>query len=271
MRDWIRSTVGLATLLGIAACTQAQPCLIRLAYNEIAAPPYYFGDGGVMPTHPGPAIELVDLAAKRLGCKIQWERKPLKRIVRELENNTVDATIALSFSKARTLFCVYPLKDAQPDAQLALWSLSYDFYVKRGSTLHWDGKQFNRKPTSVGANAGYSVISDLARLGIVAEEAPGDLNNLEKLVSDRIEAYAGQSLFVDQLRQRPEYQGIEKLKPAITRKDYFLVFSHGYYREHADTVDALWRLIPEMKKAHGEALNRKYQSLLGNTQPAFLE
>lgn len=269
MRTWLGSTVCLAVLSCATLPACAQACLIRLAYNEIAAPPYYYGDAGVTPANPGPAVELVDLAAKHLGCKIQWERKPLKRIIRELEYNAVDATIALSFNKARTMFCVYPLKDAQPDARLALWSLSYDFYVKQGSTLRWDGKQFNHHPTRVGANAGYSVIGDLSRLGITAEEAPGDINNLEKLINGRIDAYAGQSLFVDQLRERAQYQGIEKLTPPITRKDYFLVFSHGFYREHAETVQALWQLIPEMKKVHGSALNQKYQSLMGNTPPAF--
>lgn len=259
----------LATLFVATVVAQPQPCVIRLAYNEIAAPPYYFGNAGVIPSNPGPAVELVELAATRVGCHIQWARKPLKRIIRELEYNTVDATIALSFSKARTMFCVYPLKDAQPDSRFALWSLSYDFYVKQGSTLRWNGKDFNRKPISVGANAGYSVIADLARLGVTAEEAPGDLNNLEKLQSERIEAYAGQSLFVDQLRERPEYRGIIKLTPPITRKDYFLVFSHGFYRTHSQTAEEIWRALPEIKKIHGDALNKKYQSPFGDTQPAF--
>lgn len=258
----------LAVLLS-GADAHAQTCTIRLAYNEVAAPPYYFGDAGKTPPNPGPAIELVELAANQLGCKITWQRKPLKRIIRELEYNAIDATLALSYSKERTQFCVYPMKGELPDASLALWTLSYHFYVKKGSTLTWDGTQFNRKPTSVGANAGYSVVSDLAKLGITVEEAPGDLNNLGKLLHARIEAYAGQSLFVDQLRAQPEFQGIEKLMPPIVRKDYFLVFSHGYQAAFPDTVNRLWRLIPELKKSHGESLDRKYQTLLGNTTPVF--
>ena len=251
------------------AHAHAGACVIRLAYNEVAAPPYYFGDAGKTPPNPGPAIELVDMAAAQLGCKIVWQRKPLKRIIRELEYNAIDATLALSYSKERTAFSVYPMKRGVPDASLALWSLSYDFYVKQGSSLKWDGKQFNRRPLSVGANAGYSVVGDLTRLGIAVEEAPGDLNNLGKLTHDRIEAYAGQSLFVDQLREQTEFKGIEKLTPSIARKDYFLVFSNGYYASSGDTVNKLWKLIPELKKSHGEALDKKYQALLGNTIAIF--
>jgi len=266
MRFAHRALPLVALLMGTAAQAQ-QSCVIRLAYNEVAAPPYYFGDRGKTPPNPGPAIELVDLAAKQLGCQITWQRKPLKRIIRELEANAIDATLALSYSKERTRFWVYPLKGEVPDASLALWTLSYHFYVKRGSTLSWDGQQFNRPPRRVGANAGYSVVSDLAKLGLVAEEAPGDLNNLGKLVHERIEAYAGQSLFVDQLREQPEFQGLERLEPPIVRKDYFLVFSHAYYRANPDTVNKLWRLIPELKKSHGAALDRKYQAPQGTTTP----
>lgn len=259
----------LLTLLGGGAAAGTQPCVIRLAYNEVAAPPYYFGDGGRTPPHPGPAIELVDLAASRLGCKITWQRKPLKRIIRELEYNAIDATLALSYSKERAQVCVYPMKGELPDPGLALWSLSYYFYVKHSSNLSWDGKQFNRKPAGVGANAGYSVVRDLMRLGIAVEEAPGDLNNLGKLAHERIEVYAGQSLFVDQLREQAEFQGIDRLEPPIVRKDYYLVFSHGFQSAVPDTVNKLWRLIPELKKSHGPALDRKYQSLHGNAIPVF--
>ncbi len=239
----------------------ANACVIRLAYNEISAPPYYLGDGGKTPEHPGPAIELVDLAAAKLGCKMVWERKPQKRILRELETNNIDATLALSHSKSRESTMAFPLKNGAPDASLALWTLSYDFYVKQGSTLKWDGKQFNRPPLRVGANAGYSVVKDLAEMGIAVEEAPGDLNNLGKLVNDRIEAYAGQSLFVDQLREQAMFKGLEKLEPSIVRKDYFLVFSHGFYASSGDTARKLWKLIEEVKKSHGAALDKKYKAL----------
>ena len=261
-------TRSLFVLLALAT-TGANACVIKLAYNEIAAPPYYFGDAGKTPDNPGPAIELVDLAAAKLGCKMVWQRKPLKRILRELETNDIDATLALSYSKERAATMVYPLKNGVPDAGLALWTLSYDFYVKQGSTLTWDGKGFNRKPTRVGANAGYSIIKDLADMGIAAEAAPGDVNNLGKLVSNRIEVYAGQSLFVDQLREQAAFKDIEKLTPPIIRKDYFMVFSNGFYASSGDTAQKLWKQIEETKKSHGAALDKKYQALAGNSMAIF--
>ncbi len=257
----------ILALLTSSACANA--CTIKLAYNEIAAPPYYFGDAGKTPDNPGPAIELVDLAAARLGCKMVWQRKPLRRILRELETNDIDATLALSYSKERATTMVYPMKNSTPDASLALWTLSYDFYVKHGSTLTWDGKSFNRTPTRVGANAGYSIIKDLADMGIGVEAAQGDVNNLGKLVNNRIEVYAGQSLFVDQLREQPAFKVIEKLSPPIVRKDYFLVFSNGFYASSGDTAHKLWKHIEEAKKSHGALLDKKYQALVGHGMAVF--
>ncbi len=258
----------MSIVLALMACG-ANACVIRLAYNDIAAPPYYFGDAGKTPDNPGPAIELVDLAAAKLGCKMVWQRKPLRRILRELETNDIDATLALSYSKERAATMVYPLKNGVPDAGLALWTLSYDFYVKQGSTLTWDGKSFNRKPTRVGANAGYSIVKDLADMGIAVEAAQGDVNNLGKLASNRIEAYAGQSLFVDQLRQQAAFKEIEKLAPPIIRKDYFLVFSNGFYASSGDTAHKLWKQIEEVKRSHGAALDKKYQALAGHSLAIF--
>ncbi len=258
----------LLVLLTLVA-TSAHACVIKLAYNENSAPPYYFGDGGKTPDNPGPVIELVEIAATKLGCKMVWQRKPQKRILRELETNDIDATLALSYSKERATTMVYRLKNSLPDANLALWTLTYDFYVKKGSTLQWDGKQFNRKPFSVGANAGYSIVQDLAGMGIATEAAQGDINNLGKLATNRIEAYAGQALFIDQLLSQPNYKDIEKLTPPIIRKDYFLVFSNGFYASSGDTAQRLWKQIEDAKTSHGAELDKKYQALTGQNMPIF--
>lgn len=77
-----------------------------------------------------------------------------------------------------------------------------------------------------------------------------------KLANDRIEAYVGQSLFVEKLREQTGFQAIEKLAPSIARKNYFLVFSDDYHATPGDTVNKLWKLIPEFKNRHGEALKK---------------
>ncbi len=248
----------LLPVLGLVAL-HAHACQIKIAYNEIAAPPHYLGDGQAIPENPGISVELTDLAASRLGCKIRWLRLPIKRILRDLELNTIDATLALSYAAERTSFAVYPMRDGKPDSALAAWTSSYDFYVLPDSTLRWDGKQFNRTPRGVGANAGFSVVQDLARMGIAADEAQGDSNNFGKLVKGRIEVYAGQDLTLAQIRMQPEFKDIKKLEPSFVRKHYYLVFSRSYYGESADRVNQLWRQIARLRQTEGKRMERKYK------------
>ncbi len=247
--------VGMGLLLAFGA----HACVITIAYNIVPRPPYYVGEGEAIPRDPGVTIELIDLAAASMGCSIKWRRMPPRRILRDLELNAIDATLALSYSPERAAQAVYPMKHGTPDTGLAVWTLSYDFYVNADSNLKWDGQRFNRKPAKIGANAAYSVVKDLAALGIAAEEAPGDQNNLEKLLKGRIEAYAGQDWVVDSLRERAEFKGIAKLAPSIVRKEYFLVFSKAYYAQSRDTANNLWRQIASFKNSHGKELDAKYK------------
>ncbi len=113
------------------------------------------------------------------------------------------------------------------------------------------------------------MVRDLLALGVAVEEAQGDLNNLGKLVNDRIEAYAGQSLFVDQLREQEQFRGIEKLGPSIVRKDYFLVFSKGFYASSGDIAIQRWKQIEESKKISGAALDKKYRVLSSQSISIF--
>ncbi len=245
--------------MGLLLAVGAQACTIKIAYNVVPRPPYYVGEGEAIPHDPGVTIELIDLAAASIGCSVNWRRMPPRRILRDLDLNAIDATLALSYSTERAAQGVYPMKHGVPDSSLAVWTLAYDFYVKAGSGLQWDGKRFNRKPGKIGANAAYSVVKDLAAAGITAEEAPGDQNNLEKLMKGRIDAYAGQDWVVDSLRERTEFKDIEKLVPSFVRKEYFLVFSKAYYAQSAETANSLWRQIAAFKSSRGRELDAKYK------------
>lgn len=92
------------------------------------------------------------------------------------------------------------------------------------------------------------MVVDLTKHGIAVEEARGDLNNHGKLAKDSIVVSAGQGVFVEQLRELKEFQGIQKLATSTTRKDYFLIFSNNYYATSGDTVNKLCKLIPAFKK-----------------------
>ena len=73
---------GLAVGLALLAAS-IQACPINIVYADVASPPYYLGDGEVIPKDPGIAVELVNLAAAKMECTINWQRLPNKRVQHE--------------------------------------------------------------------------------------------------------------------------------------------------------------------------------------------
>ena len=185
MRQLFRSAIGL-----FAACfaLAAQACPISVVYSDQASPPYYLGNGEAIPEHPGVAVELLNLAAAKMGCPIQWKRLPNRRAMRALERGDVDAMLLLSYSPERAVYAVYPMAGSAPDAALSLATLSYSVYVKNDAALAWDGKQFHPAPALIGINSGYSGVEELHKLQLDVEETPSTTNNLNKLLMGRITA-----------------------------------------------------------------------------------
>jgi polar amino acid transport system substrate-binding protein len=233
-------------------------CPISIAYSDQASPPYYLGNGDAIPEHPGVAVELLNLAAAKMGCKIQWKRLPGRRALRELEGGSVDAMLLLSYNPERAAYAVYPMTAGAPDAALSLATLSYSVYVKSGSDLKWDGKQFGPVPALVGANSGYSVADELRKQGLSVEEAPSASSNLNKLLMGRITAYVGQDLQADSVIEDAPMANVQKLTVPFSSKDYYLPFSRRFFQASPLTAVQLWKQIADARKTYGKDLAKKY-------------
>ena len=241
--------------------SSAFACTIRFVYSDIATPPYQLGDGEVVPAKPGVGVELVNEAASRIGCQIDWRRVPNRRVHLELERGETDATLGFSYSEERTAYAVYPMKQGAPDPSFSVATLSYFVYVRDDSTLTWDGKRFSQNNLGaqpMGVNAGYSAAQDLRKLGMAVEEAPSTENNLLKLKSGRIGAYVMQDFPADLLIRQNGLQGVVKLPIPFSSKEYYVPFSKKFFQTSPDIANKLWKQIAEVRKAHGKELLRKY-------------
>ena len=250
-----RSAIGLLSLCFALA---AQACPLRVVYSDQASPPYYLGNGDAIPEHPGVAVELLNLAAAKIGCPIQWKRLPNRRAQRELENGSVDAMLLLSYSPQRAAYAVYPMVGATPDPVLSLATLTYSVYVKNGSALSWDSKQFSPTPAVVGVNSGYSVADELGKLRLNVEETPSTTSNLIKLLMGRISAYVGQDFQADWVIEDAHFANLQKLPTPFSSKDYYLPFSKQFFYTSPGPAMQLWKQIAEVRKIHGRALAKKY-------------
>lgn len=252
--------LGMGWLAGGLALS-AQACPFNIAFGDQASPPYYFGDGDTIAEKPGIAVDLLTLAAARMGCKIEWKRLPGRRALRELESGNIDAMLLLSYTPERAAYAAFPMLGDAPDPAFSLANLRYSVFVKSGDPLRWDSKQFSPTPTLVGANAGYSVVAELQKLKLNVEEAPSTTNNIQKLLMGRISAYVGQDLQTDLVLEAQHITSVQKLPVPFSSKDYYLPFSLQFVKRSQPSALQLWKQIAEVRKTHGKELAKKYFEL----------
>ena len=79
------------------------------------------------------------------------------------------------------------------------------------------------------------------------------------LRSRRIEAIAIQNTIAQEyLRDKPWSDEIEQVLPAITTKDYFLIFNQKFARSNQDLVNQIWLVISEIRDKVILEKNDKY-------------
>ncbi len=196
-----------------------------------------------MANPPGMAIELIRQAAQDLGIEVRFERLPNKRVLLALQNGSIDGAFIYSHNAERATFASFPMRNGQPDPLRRVARLSYYVYQLKGVPPYWDGQQFLPLPRPVGANAGYSVVADLKKMGIDVEEAKNTDQNFNKLRLGRLAAVAAQDVMTDGWLQKTKATDIEKLPLPLVSKDYFLIFGQRYAKEHAALVEKLWDRI----------------------------
>lgn len=235
----------------------AQAMNLRLAYSDVSTYPWQTGEGLQIANPPGLAVELIRLAAQDLGIEVVFERLPNKRVLLALQNGTIDGAFIFSHNAERAAFASYPMKHGQPDPARRVARLSYYVYQLKNVAACWDGQQFSALTAPVGANAGYSVVGDLKKMGIEVEEAKNTDQNFNKLRLGRLAAVAAQDVMTDGWLLKNKAADIEKLPQPLVSKDYFLIFGQRYAKEHADLVEKLWdRIATTREQRTRDALPR---------------
>ena len=256
--SWLAAMLLLLLLLLLlipAGAAQALP--LRLAYSDVSTYPWQTGEGLEAGNPPGLAVDLIRQAGQDLGIEVVFERLPNKRVLLALQNGSIDGAFIYSHNAERAAFASFPMKNGQPDPLRRVARLSYYIYQLKGAAACWDGQQFSPLPRPIGANAGYSVVGDLKKMGIEVEEAKNTDQNFNKLRLGRLTAVAAQDVMTDGWLQKNKASDIEKLPQPLVSKDYFLVFGQRYAKEHAELVEKLWdRIAATREQRTRDALPR---------------
>ncbi|MFD2207808.1 substrate-binding periplasmic protein [Kiloniella antarctica] len=239
---------------------------LRIGYNENSSYPYFLGQGPLPANPPGLSVEILEIIANELSIEIEFIRMPGQRVLRDLEDNRLDAAFIFSFKPERQKFGVYPMVGDVPDRDRRLAVLTYMLYKPVGSDLNWNGVFIENLRGVIGANTGYSIVDDLRKKGIPVEETKSTAINFLKMRNSRIAGVADQEIVADAYLQKNNISGVEKILRPLVSKDYFLIFSHLFSDEHPDIRDKIWQLITEKRDELSEQLIPKYltNSLDGN-------
>lgn len=259
MTDSLWRVLGLAlsfalALSAVPAATAAAPAAfpgrptLTFVYEVRANPPRYLGEGTFIDwDRPGLSLELLKQVGETLRINLSFKRVPWKRGLLMVQTGEADGIFHASFKQDRERIGVYPkTADGMPDPSRAIFTQSYALHVMAGSPVTWDGTAIGGLGDgAVGATDGYSIVSDLERMGVRVETAKIQELNLSKLVQGRIAAYAElENMAAAAIRQQPDaFADVVMLQPPLVSKPYYLLLSHQFVDRDPELARKVWDAI----------------------------
>ncbi len=134
MRAMTLAVFALALLAASTArADAAKPCALLAGWEPYA--PYTFADqdGKVS----GADIDLIRAIAAEIGCTLDFAEMPWARIVREIQNGTLDVSTSTSWTQERTEWAMF--SEPYREAEMAI-------YVRRGEAQHFELKDLADVP-----------------------------------------------------------------------------------------------------------------------------
>ncbi|MBV1774772.1 transporter substrate-binding domain-containing protein [Burkholderiaceae bacterium DAT-1] len=215
---------------------------MRLCTLDKSFEPYTRADGN------GVLQRKIRRVAAKLGLQVHNVYAPRARCVEQLRSTAVDALIG-AYTEDRLTFAVYPSRGGLADPSRALVRVMFRLYVRRDSTLSWEGEQFSFPPNPVvGVQAGFTHIDRMRATGArVDDGARTTEQNLGKLMLGRLDAALAMETEAAPLLEG-KYAGVLKALPQPFEETHlYLLVSRTFYQQHKQLVEALWRelaLVP---------------------------
>jgi polar amino acid transport system substrate-binding protein len=170
----------------------AEHCKMRVGWEPYA--PYTFAteDGNVT----GADIDLIKAVGEEIGCSLEFAELPWARILRQVENGTLDVSTSTSLTQDRTAWAFF--SDPYRETQMAI-------YVRRGEVPRYTLSSLAdipREQFRLGVITDYFYGKELADLRKNPEYeqwldgATDYQTNIRKLINNRINGYLAEDVVV---------------------------------------------------------------------------
>jgi len=252
-----------ATLLLLCGQSPAHACVIRVAYPDRERPPYYFGNGAVVPEIAGAGADLLRLAVRSVGCTAELVRLPAARIRLALISGSVDlAPVDLRDGEAP--YSALPSRAGQLDARRGL-RMTAVVYVRAGDGLSptLDPHHYFKTHT-LATNQGSPLGEQLRGEGLKVDDGALDAySNMDKVAIKRTDGFAISIANIEALDAVVAARhgvALTRLTTPVRTSTLWLSASHAYFDGHAEQVEAVWNWW-------GENSTRKLAELVKNYPP----
>lgn len=207
-------------------------------------PPFSFEDKGKM---VGIDNDVMFEIGKRIGLDIKIEYRPWKRLLADLQYGDTDAAFALFFTEERSNFALYA--KAEP-----IHGGLFYLYVKKGAEFNFDSVS-DLKGKKLGLQLAFSV-SDEFDNAVNSKElnilnAFSNVNNIELLLADRVEAFIGHELVTGyNLRKMEVVNQVTKLPLPISEKKAYLALSRESktFKDKKSLLNKINQALVDMKE-----------------------
>jgi polar amino acid transport system substrate-binding protein len=231
---------------------------LKFCFEDVQQRPWTSADG------TGLNFVLLKIVERKLGEHFEMTALPWKRCLAYVANGAMDGVISAGVSPERRDFGVFPtLPNGQERAEARLYSDDFNIYVRIGSQIKWDGKQFANLHGVVASQAGYLVGGLLRKLGVEVDESGKSAEHgLRLLVGGSVDAAVLEGReAITLIRTDPRFQKkVEMLPLPFESPSLYLLIGKKRYLEKPKRIEDIWRAI-ETERIADEYLKQEKAAL----------
>ena len=250
MRVSIKSTCCIFVIaLLFCLSVYAQDQEIKICFQDVDWPPYTFGPNSRF-IGQGALPDLLAFIEKDINVRFKFYAIPWKRCQKIVEANKMDGALETSFREERLKMGKFPWKDGRPDATRRTHASTYVLYKTKDSMFELtDSADTDMAPIAV--ERGYAGGSDLKEMGIKIVEVSTPEAGLNMVISGRAVGFITLEDIADYIIEKNVYfsERISKSSKPFKVKNYYLLFSHGFYNKNPETSEQIWDFIRKYVEA----------------------
>lgn len=199
--------------------------------------------------------EITVKALDRVGLVSESVYRPWNRCLFMLRSGEADGMVGVSRTPERALWLHYPADESH-----YVWRGNYTVFVRKGSSLRWNGKYFNGVKAKLSAPLGYVVAERLKAMNLLASGSIPPERGMVMVAHDRLDGYVVEEnigwFFVKQVNLQ---HSLETLPGYFAQIPWYLPLSADYYSKYPQLSERLWDALVAVREEQSEALSQRYQ------------